>query len=238
MKGGTCLKKCFFETYRFSENLDFSLLPDTPYTEADIRQLATEIAEWAADQSGIEIPADRIVVRPRHDKLGRATFQVKLSYRGPLRIPTWPVLSFDITAHEPVLATTVLRPVNHAYPDALPDGTAVPCYSLDELFAEKSRALFERTRPRDLYNVVCIAENSFDQLNPSRVRDLFRKKCLNKGRDPKCGLVTLLRSPSRRSTLRRDKCTPGPRGYLRERSCNRQPRRGWGSHRRWCSSWP
>jgi predicted nucleotidyltransferase component of viral defense system len=27
-KGGTCLKKCYFETYRFSEDLDFSLLPD------------------------------------------------------------------------------------------------------------------------------------------------------------------------------------------------------------------
>ena len=24
-KGGTCLKKCFFETYRFSEDLDFTL---------------------------------------------------------------------------------------------------------------------------------------------------------------------------------------------------------------------
>jgi predicted nucleotidyltransferase component of viral defense system len=23
-KGGTCLKKCYFETYRFSEDLDFS----------------------------------------------------------------------------------------------------------------------------------------------------------------------------------------------------------------------
>ena len=25
-KGGTCLKKCYFETYRFSEDLDFTLL--------------------------------------------------------------------------------------------------------------------------------------------------------------------------------------------------------------------
>jgi len=24
-KGGTCLKKCFFETYRFSEDLDFTV---------------------------------------------------------------------------------------------------------------------------------------------------------------------------------------------------------------------
>ena len=27
-KGGTCLKKCFFETYRFSEDLDFTLRED------------------------------------------------------------------------------------------------------------------------------------------------------------------------------------------------------------------
>ena len=25
-KGGTCLKKCYFETYRFSEDLDFTIL--------------------------------------------------------------------------------------------------------------------------------------------------------------------------------------------------------------------
>ena len=29
-KGGTCLKKCYFETYRFSEDLDFSVLPGSP----------------------------------------------------------------------------------------------------------------------------------------------------------------------------------------------------------------
>ncbi len=25
-KGGTCLKKCYFDTYRFSEDLDFTLI--------------------------------------------------------------------------------------------------------------------------------------------------------------------------------------------------------------------
>jgi len=28
----TCLKQCYFETYRFSEDLDFSLLRDAVYT--------------------------------------------------------------------------------------------------------------------------------------------------------------------------------------------------------------
>ena len=29
-KGGTALKKCFIETWRFSEDLDFTVLPDGP----------------------------------------------------------------------------------------------------------------------------------------------------------------------------------------------------------------
>jgi predicted nucleotidyltransferase component of viral defense system len=33
-KGGTCLKKCFFETYRFSEDLDFTIInPDHLHQE-------------------------------------------------------------------------------------------------------------------------------------------------------------------------------------------------------------
>ena len=33
-KGGTCLKKCYFETYRFSEDLDFTLQDETHLDEA------------------------------------------------------------------------------------------------------------------------------------------------------------------------------------------------------------
>ncbi len=33
-KGGTCLKKCFFETYRFSEDLDFTLRDPAHLDEA------------------------------------------------------------------------------------------------------------------------------------------------------------------------------------------------------------
>ena len=41
-KGGTCLKKCFFETYRFSEDLDFTLTDpahlDESVPEAGLRR--------------------------------------------------------------------------------------------------------------------------------------------------------------------------------------------------------
>jgi predicted nucleotidyltransferase component of viral defense system len=39
-KGGTCIKKCYFETYRFSEDLDFTVLDGGPITPDDLRPLA------------------------------------------------------------------------------------------------------------------------------------------------------------------------------------------------------
>lgn len=64
-KGGTSIKKCYFETYRFSEDLDFSLLPDAPYTEEAIREALIAIARGTAELSGIRIPEDQIVVHDR-----------------------------------------------------------------------------------------------------------------------------------------------------------------------------
>ncbi len=44
-KGGTSLKKCFFNTYRFSEDLDFTVPADLPYSGSEIAQTLREIAD-------------------------------------------------------------------------------------------------------------------------------------------------------------------------------------------------
>jgi hypothetical protein len=92
-------------------------------------------------------------------------------------MPTLPKVRFDLTRHEPVLDAATQRPVFHAYPDELPADVRIPTYSLDELFAEKTRALFERTRPRDLYDVVFILENRAQTVDLVYARDLLRRKC-------------------------------------------------------------
>jgi predicted nucleotidyltransferase component of viral defense system len=183
-KGGTCLKKCYFETYRFSEDLDFTLLPEAMYEAHALTQALREVTEIAHELSGINFPGDVISVRARTDKLGRETFEGKIGYRGPLDIPSTPRLLFDLTLHEPVLAEPELRPIFHAYPDSLPQGTAVQAYSLEELFAEKTRALFERTRPRDLYDVVFLVISHADDVNYDDARDFFCRKCEAKGFKP------------------------------------------------------
>ncbi|HXA15383.1 MAG TPA: nucleotidyl transferase AbiEii/AbiGii toxin family protein [Thermoanaerobaculia bacterium] len=184
-KGGTCLKKCYFETYRFSEDLDFSLLPDAAYDAEALTQTFREIVEIAHELSGITFPAELVSVKARVDKLGRGTFEGKIGYSGPLGFTrSLPRLLFDLTRNEPVLAEPELRPVFHPYPDSLPDGTAVPAYSIEELFAEKTRALFERTRPRDLYDVVFILESRVGDVDLDEARDFFRRKCEAKDLQP------------------------------------------------------
>ena len=41
-KGGTCLKKCFFETYRFSEDLDFTLTSMSPASLCAVVPISAE----------------------------------------------------------------------------------------------------------------------------------------------------------------------------------------------------
>jgi predicted nucleotidyltransferase component of viral defense system len=45
-KGGTCLKKCYFETYRFSEDLDFTVADAAQIDQAFLTKSFTEIAAW------------------------------------------------------------------------------------------------------------------------------------------------------------------------------------------------
>ncbi len=53
--------------------------------------------------------------------------------------------------------------------------------SVDELLAEKTRALYERTRPRDLYDVVYLLDNPPRLLRLEQAHRLFGQKCGVKG---------------------------------------------------------
>ena len=44
-KGGTCLKKCYFETYRFSEDLDFTLTDPSRIDQEFLGAIFREIGE-------------------------------------------------------------------------------------------------------------------------------------------------------------------------------------------------
>ena len=51
-KGGTCLKKCFFETYRFSEDLDFTLKDGSHVDDSFLRQALSEVCDNIYEHTG------------------------------------------------------------------------------------------------------------------------------------------------------------------------------------------
>src|SRR5439155_22091038 len=104
----------------------------------------------AREIRGSERPDEKVRAQSRLNKAGQPTFQGRVYYRGPLqRTPTYASVIFDITNQERIVATPVRRTIFHPYTDNLPSELAVQCYALEELLAEKTRALYERTRPRD-----------------------------------------------------------------------------------------
>ena len=66
-KGGTCLKKCYVETYRFSEDLDFTVLPGGPAEASQVIPLLKGVFEHIYEESGIDFQGREPIVRQRPD---------------------------------------------------------------------------------------------------------------------------------------------------------------------------
>ena len=181
-KGGTCLKKCYFETYRFSEDLDFTLQDAGHLDEDFLAGVFEEVGDWVYDACGLQLPPEarkfEVFTNPR----GTQSAQGRVGYRGPLgRAGDPPRIKLDLAADEVLVLTPAQRPVHHPYTDRPADGIHVLSYSFEEVFAEKMRALAERQRPRDLYDVVHLYRRQ--DLLPDRavVRSTLERKCAFKG---------------------------------------------------------
>src|SRR3989304_3755780 len=55
-KGGTALKKCYVETYRFSEDLDFTLTQGASQNLDEIVSWLSAICATLSHETGIEFP--------------------------------------------------------------------------------------------------------------------------------------------------------------------------------------
>ncbi len=183
-KGGTCLKKCYFETYRFSEDLDFTLTIPAHLNPHFLSEAFGQVSEWVYEHSGIEIPKDTIRFEVYENLRGNPSAQGRVGYHGPMRMRRAgdaPRIKLDLTNDEVLVLESVIREVHHPYSDRPDDGIHIRCYCFEELFAEKIRALAERERPRDLYDVVHLYRH--DELRPNRVLiyDTLAQKCAFKG---------------------------------------------------------
>jgi predicted nucleotidyltransferase component of viral defense system len=177
-KGGTALKRCYFGDYRFSEDLDFTLLEEIPFEEI-LRRLEA-VYRGVRDGSGIAFAFDR---QDRQQHANSYTFY--LSYRGPL--PTGNDVKVDITVRERLVFPIEDRGVHRGYDEFadIPEGRSIRVYSLEEMAAEKVVAMTDRARnePRDLYDLWYLTSNGGIPLD--RLAGAIRRKLEFRGKDCK-----------------------------------------------------
>ncbi len=111
-KGGTCLKKCYIETYRFSEDLDFTVLPNGPYRPEQIAAMLQRTLARVHDASGIDFTVQALGLRLRPDGLST---EGGVYYIGPRRTRQAARVKLDISANETVIRPPVLRDIHHPY---------------------------------------------------------------------------------------------------------------------------
>jgi len=177
-KGGTCLKKCFFDNYRFSEDLDFTILAQDHMEEGILKKIFKEVSEWVYEESGIELPEKHISVDLYKNPHGAFSVEGKLTYFGPLKQKTnFPRIKLDLTAHEKVVLPPEKRAIFHNYSDKPASAPHALSYCYEEIFAEKLRALAERARPRDLYDVIHLYEERHLLSDKGKFMESLSAKC-------------------------------------------------------------
>ncbi len=162
-KGGTCLRKCYFAEYRFSEDLDFTVVEHliSPTALALVARAAPRAAA-----AGVRLLTEEARTIVQNDEYGHESIEIKVPYRGALRVPNPANIQFHVSADEDIVFPAVNCALLHAYDDAAELGArTVECYALEEILAEKLRAIGGQRHyaiARDVYDIAQLVRRGTD----------------------------------------------------------------------------
>jgi predicted nucleotidyltransferase component of viral defense system len=164
-KGGTALSKLYFpETWRFSEDLDFTVDGQFTGTKAGLR----EALEAASRRSGIEFSIEEYY---EGNDDGYPTYYVEASIQYRAMFDHKNTTELNIMGDEVVSAPPVKH--THEYRDLEP--FKIRAYSLAEIVGEKLRTIYQRSRGRDYYDLYRIIDG--DETPPAEtVAAIFDEK--------------------------------------------------------------
>ena len=155
-KGGTALSKVYFpKIWRLSEDLDFSMVTGN-FSDINIDDLLKKIKK----ESGIGFRLKNRYENPEY-------LQLKIQYTALLG-KNW--AKIDVTK-ERVIEKPALKSML-GYSDYPSFSIKVMC--LEEVFAEKLRALLERKKTRDYYDIWRMLSLDVEK---EKIKEIFIKKC-------------------------------------------------------------
>lgn len=173
-KGGTVLKKVYFKDYRFSEDLDFTLLNNEIPNE-QIFYWFKESFEEIKEEANIPL---EIIDNNEHEDGG---INFYINYVGPLGgFGNNKSVKVDISKSETLEFEPVLKSAIIEYSDL--ENHELLCYPLEELLVEKLRCTMQRTQPRDYYDIWYLVE--IEGMDVEFYTNEFRNKCRSKDLKP------------------------------------------------------
>jgi len=169
-KGGTVLKKVYFEDYRYSEDLDFTLL-ESSITRVQIFEWFGEIFERVKEEANIPL---EIIDDNEHENGG---INFYIGYTGPLGGQgSNKRVKIDVSRSEKLEFEPVLLPVFVGYSDI--ENHELLCYRLEEVLIEKLRSVMQRMQARDFYDIWYLLEQH--QMEIEFYKSEFAGKCAAK----------------------------------------------------------
>jgi len=140
LKGGSAIKKTYFQNARFSEDLDFSTysqLNDTVIREG-VNQAAKLMERMLVEKGPFSVQCALLELRLPHPRR-QIAYTIRVQY--PYHRKATCQLKVEITVDEPVFLAPETRIVLHDYDEDFSANTKV--YQLSEIVAEKYRALIQ-----------------------------------------------------------------------------------------------
>ena len=173
-KGGTVLKKVYFKDYRFSEDLDFTLLENTVSNE-QIFEWFAGVFEYISEEANIPL---EIVENNKHEDGG---INFYISYIGPLGgLGANKKVKIDISRRERLVFDPLVHDAFLGYTDQKEH--QLLCYPLEEFLVEKMRSVMQRMQARDFYDIWYLLE--IHEMDATFYLGEFRTKCESKDIDP------------------------------------------------------
>jgi uncharacterized protein len=146
-KGGTAIKKIYFPDYRFSEDLDFTML-ESKISNREVMKRIESLIPWLDREVNLQLAIGNLI------ELKTGNLTINLNYSGPLQSQMDKrSLKIDISKDEvlvfPLESKTIISP----YSDRLEHNGILKVYSMKEIMIEKLRSLLSRSAPRDLFDI-------------------------------------------------------------------------------------
>ena len=173
-KGGTVLKKFYFNDYRYSEDLDFTLL-NAGVTNHDIKEAFGSAFEYIREEANIRLSISDF---GEHET---ENINFYINYIGPLGgSGANKQIKVDISQNELLQFDVKEREMFEKYSDH--ETCCLKCYSLEEVMTEKLRSLLSRQQPRDFYDLWYLSE--FERMEMCNYIAEFETKAKYKGLNP------------------------------------------------------